>query len=80
MQQHLGCPCLHACGKAASWLRVDNHISTPDPSPTFLSLGADGVMVPLVNTLEQAKAAVSYCLYTPRGVRSAVYPSRCMHG
>src|SRR5439155_10248961 len=34
--------------------------------------GADGVIVPLVNTAEEAAAAVSACLYAPRGTRSFV--------
>ena len=49
---------------------------SPAPFCYMSSLGADGVMVPLVNTLEEAKAAVSYCLFAPQGIRSAVYPSR----
>ncbi len=35
-----------------------------------LDAGAMGVIVPLVNTAEQAKAAVSACLYPPDGTRS----------
>jgi 2-keto-3-deoxy-L-rhamnonate aldolase RhmA len=42
-----------------------------------LDLGADGVMVPLVNTKRDAEQAVSYCLFPPQGQRSAAYPVRC---
>lgn len=35
-----------------------------------LDAGAMGVIVPLVNTAEQARAAVSACLYPPDGTRS----------
>jgi 4-hydroxy-2-oxoheptanedioate aldolase len=35
-----------------------------------LDAGANAVIVPMVNTVEQAQAAVSYALYNPRGVRS----------
>jgi hypothetical protein len=41
------------------------------------SLGADGVMVPLVNGKADAEQAVSYCLFPPQGQRSAAYPVRC---
>jgi 2-keto-3-deoxy-L-rhamnonate aldolase RhmA len=34
------------------------------------SLGADGVMVPLINSKADAEEAVSYCLYPPQGQRS----------
>lgn len=40
------------------------------------SLGADGVMVPLVNGRADAEQAVSYCLFPPEGQRSAAYPVR----
>src|SRR5881397_2418321 len=35
-----------------------------------LDAGAYGVIVPIVNTAEEAKAAVSACRYPPRGIRS----------
>lgn len=41
------------------------------------SLGADGVMVPLVNSKAEAQQAVSYCYFPPEGLRSAAYPVRC---
>jgi 4-hydroxy-2-oxoheptanedioate aldolase len=36
----------------------------------LLDAGADGVIVPLVDTAEEAAAAVAACRYAPRGVRS----------
>ena len=36
-----------------------------------LDAGADGVIVPMVSTPEQAEAAVAACRYPPRGIRSA---------
>ena len=42
-----------------------------------LDAGAMGVIVPLVNTAEQAAAAVSACLYPPDGTRS-YGPTRAM--
>lgn len=37
---------------------------------TWRSLGAAGVMVPLINSAADAEQAVSYCLYPPAGQRS----------
>ncbi len=34
-----------------------------------LDIGATGVVVPMVNTAQQARAIVSFCKYPPRGVR-----------
>src|SRR3990172_8524975 len=42
-----------------------------------LDAGAYGVIVPMVNTRAEAEAAVSYCRYAPRGVRS-YGPSRAV--
>jgi 4-hydroxy-2-oxoheptanedioate aldolase len=35
-----------------------------------LDLGAAGVMVPMINTAQEAKEAVAACRYAPRGTRS----------
>ena len=64
-------------------LRMLPAISTTDTTPLVrvsgnnlpeinkaLDAGAMGVIVPLVNTAEQAAAAVSACLYPPDGARS----------
>jgi hypothetical protein len=40
------------------------------------SLGAHGVMVPLVNSRADAEMAVSHCLFPPQGQRSVAYPVR----
>lgn len=36
----------------------------------LLDSGADGIMVPMVNTLQEAKDIVSWCKYPPEGKRS----------
>ena len=36
----------------------------------LLDLGADTVMIPMVDDAEQAKAAVAACRYPPKGIRS----------
>lgn len=34
-----------------------------------LDMGADALVFPMINTVEEARRAVSYCTYPPRGVR-----------
>jgi 4-hydroxy-2-oxoheptanedioate aldolase len=47
-------------------------VSTNSPGEIMraLDVGADGVIVPLVNTADEAKAAVAACRYPPLGTRS----------
>jgi 2-keto-3-deoxy-L-rhamnonate aldolase RhmA len=42
--------------------------------------GARGVLVPLVNTAEQARAVVSYAKYPPQGVRGAAAAAASRYG
>jgi len=42
-----------------------------------LDLGAEGILIPWVNSGEEAEAAVKYASYPPRGVRGAG-PRRCI--
>ncbi|MDX1565183.1 MAG: aldolase/citrate lyase family protein [Phycisphaeraceae bacterium] len=41
-----------------------------------LDLGADGVLVPYINTKEEAEQAVSCCRYPTEGTRSVYFPQR----
>src|SRR3954447_24093552 len=41
-----------------------------------LDLGADGVLVPYINTAEEARQAVSCCRYPTIGTRSVYFPQR----
>ncbi len=41
-----------------------------------LDLGANGILVPYVNTVEEAREAVSCCLYPTNGTRSVYFPQR----
>jgi 2-dehydro-3-deoxyglucarate aldolase/4-hydroxy-2-oxoheptanedioate aldolase len=34
-----------------------------------LDTGADGIMIPMINSREEAESAISYCKYPPEGVR-----------
>jgi len=60
--------CGVASGGAKSMVRVggyDDRIGIQQS----LDLGADGVLVPMVNTAAEAKAAISACKYPPEGTR-----------
>jgi 2-keto-3-deoxy-L-rhamnonate aldolase RhmA len=34
-----------------------------------LDTGADGIMIPMINSREEAESAISYCKYPPEGIR-----------
>ncbi|GLC46166.1 hypothetical protein PLESTF_001115100 [Pleodorina starrii] len=66
-----------ASGRAQTIVRVGG------PTDRFgiqqaLDQGAGGIMVPLVNSVEEAREAVSYCRFPPEGQRSLVAPSRAI--
>jgi 4-hydroxy-2-oxoheptanedioate aldolase len=44
-----------------------------------LDIGADGVLVPYINTAEEARQAVSCCRYPTAGTRSVYFPQRSMN-
>jgi 2-keto-3-deoxy-L-rhamnonate aldolase RhmA len=44
-----------------------------------LDLGADGVIVPYINNVQEARDAVSHCMYPTAGTRSVYFPQRSMN-
>ena len=44
-----------------------------------LDLGADGVLVPYINTVDEARQSVSCCRYPTAGTRSVYFPQRSMN-
>jgi 4-hydroxy-2-oxoheptanedioate aldolase len=44
--------------------------STPGDIQKAVDIGALGIIVPLVDTVEEIRSAVEYAMYPPRGVRS----------
>jgi hypothetical protein len=66
-----GCAC-HVC-------RTWNSVSDSMHGMPSSSLGADGVMVPLVHSPADAARAVSCCKYPPEGSRSVAYPVRAVY-
>jgi 4-hydroxy-2-oxoheptanedioate aldolase len=70
--------CGIAHGGAASLVRVGGYDDRPGIQQA-LDLGADGVLVPYINTAEEARQAVSCMRYPTAGTRSVYFPQRSMN-
>ena len=68
-----------AVGGAKSLVRVGGYDDRPGIQQA-LDLGADGVLVPYINTAEEARQAVSCTKYPTAGTRSVYFPQRSMDG
>ena len=64
-----------ASGGAKSMVRVAGYHDRGGIQQA-LDLGADGVLVPYINTPEEARQAVSCCRYPTEGTRSVYFPQR----
>jgi 4-hydroxy-2-oxoheptanedioate aldolase len=67
-----------ANGGAASIVRVGSYADRAGIQQS-LDLGAEGVLVPYINTTDEARAAVSCCRYPTAGTRSVYFPQRSMN-
>ena len=67
-----------ANGGATSIVRVGGYSDRPCIQQS-LDMGADGVLVPYINTADEARAAVSCCRYPTAGTRSVYFPQRSMN-
>jgi len=65
-------------GGAKSFVRVAGYHDRGGIQQS-LDLGADGVLVPYINTAEEARQAVSCCKYPTAGTRSVYFPQRSMN-
>jgi 4-hydroxy-2-oxoheptanedioate aldolase len=65
-------------GGAKSMVRVGGYSDRPSIQQS-LDMGADGVLVPYINTAEEARQAVSCCRYPTVGTRSVYFPQRSMN-
>jgi 4-hydroxy-2-oxoheptanedioate aldolase len=65
-------------GGAKSLVRVGGFDDRPGIQQS-LDLGADGVLVPYINTAEEARIAVSCMKYPTAGTRSVYFPQRSMN-
>lgn len=67
--------CAISSGGAKSLVRVAGYHDRGGMQQT-LDLGADGVLVPYINTAAEAREAVSCCRYPMQGTRSVYFPQR----
>ena len=67
-----------ANGGATSLVRVGGYDDRPGIQQA-LDLGAGGVLVPYINTAEEARQAVSCARYPTAGTRSVYFPQRSMN-
>src|SRR5882757_905303 len=65
-------------GGAKSMVRVGGYDDRPGIQQA-LDMGADGVLVPYINTAEEARQAVSCTKYPTTGTRSVYFPQRSMN-
>jgi 4-hydroxy-2-oxoheptanedioate aldolase len=65
-------------GNAKSMVRVGGY-SDRAGIQQALDLGADGILIPYINTAEEAREGVSCCLYPTAGTRSVYFPQRSMN-
>jgi 4-hydroxy-2-oxoheptanedioate aldolase len=64
-------------GGAKAFVRVG--INDRDGIQQALDQGADGILVPYINTAQEAREAVSAALYPTAGTRSVYFPQRSMN-
>src|SRR6202171_2126309 len=67
-----------ANGGAKSLVRVGGYDDRPGIQQA-LDLGADGVLVPYINTADEARQAISCTKYPTTGTRSVYFPQRSMN-
>jgi len=65
-------------GRSLVMVRVGSAADRPGIQQA-LDLGADGILVPYINTAAEAKEAVSCCHYPTAGTRSVYFPQPCMN-
>jgi 4-hydroxy-2-oxoheptanedioate aldolase len=65
-------------GAAKSMVRVGGYQDRPGIQQS-LDLGADGVLIPYINTADEARQAVSCARYPTVGTRSVYFPQRSMN-
>jgi len=65
-------------GGAKSLVRVAGYADRAGIQQS-LDVGADGVLVPYINTADEARQAVSCCRYPTTGTRSVYFPQRSMN-
>src|SRR5450755_4248588 len=67
-----------ANGGAKSLVRVGGYSDRPGIQQA-LDMGADGVLIPYINTADEAREAISCAKYPTVGTRSVYFPQRSMN-
>jgi len=67
-----------ANGGAKSMVRIGGYSDRPGIQQA-LDLGADGILIPYINSAEEARQAVSCTKYPTAGTRSVYFPQRSMN-
>jgi 4-hydroxy-2-oxoheptanedioate aldolase len=70
--------CAVASGGAKSMVRVAGYQDRAGIQQA-LDLGADGILVPYINTADEARQAISCARYPTAGTRSVYFPQRSMN-
>jgi 4-hydroxy-2-oxoheptanedioate aldolase len=70
--------CAVASGGAKSMVRVTGYQDRAGIQQA-LDMGADGILIPYINTAEEARQAVSCARYPTAGTRSVYFPQRSMN-
>jgi 4-hydroxy-2-oxoheptanedioate aldolase len=70
--------CAISSGGAKSMVRVGGYQDRAGIQQA-LDLGADGILVPYINTAQEAREAISCCRYPTAGTRSVYFPQRSMN-
>src|SRR5580698_2612797 len=65
-------------GGAKSLVRVGGYADRPGIQQA-LDMGADGVLIPYINTADEAREAISCAKYPTVGTRSVYFPQRSMN-
>jgi len=65
---------LQACSAARCPAMIRVALNRPELIKKALDLGPDGIIIPLVDNAEEAKAAVAACHYPPQGIRGVAAP------
>lgn len=70
---------LHAIAANSAGIPLFVRIRNNDPMmvKTLIDAGVDGVIFPMIQTLEEAQKAIASCVYPPKGIRG-FGPSRCL--
>lgn len=67
-------PLLQAASAARCPALLRVALNRPELIKKALDLGPDGLVVPLVDSAEDARAAIRACCYPPRGIRGVAHP------